>query len=207
MDGLIRNKNCKKKGPYANKPYERTSLNILVQDDLEDSFAKMCLTPSQSKVMQNLVNSKNGIGASAKPHKRNRKSSSQGVRTLSSAKPYKSSPKSSSHALEDNSAKMRPSPSQSGPDSHGRARANSNHIRSEFYKEIGVEPELPRMLYNLVKKAADISERLERHGADRSAEVELRVAEGGIQRCVNYYGDDLPRGWKYDRANARSLLV
>ncbi|MFO7991151.1 MAG: 30S ribosomal protein S15 [Thermoplasmata archaeon] len=78
---------------------------------------------------------------------------------------------------------------------------------TEIMKEEGVYPDLPEDLLDLMEKAVNLHEHVERHRKDVSNKRGLQLIESKIRRLVKYYIREgvLPEGWKYSRERAEML--
>ena len=137
-----------------------------------------------------------------------------------SALPYKRSPPSwlkvsAEKVVEDvcKLAKKGLTPSQIGillRDSHGIAQVKSvtgNKI-VRILRTNGLAPSIPEDLYHLIKKAVSVRRHLERSRKDKDAKFRLILIESRIHRLTRYYKLNrvLPANWKYDSANAATLI-
>ncbi|KAL1894640.1 ribosomal 40S subunit protein S13 [Ceratocystis pirilliformis] len=106
------------------------------------------------------------------------------------------------------------SPSQIGVvlrDAHGIAQVKvitGNRI-VRILKSHGLAPELPEDLFNLIKKAVTVRKHLERNRKDKDAKFHLILIESRIHRLARYYRRiaQLPPNWKYESANASTLVA
>jgi len=110
-------------------------------------------------------------------------------------------------------AKKGLTPSQIGVilrDSHGVGKVKyvtgSKILR--ILKTKGLAPDLPEVLYFLIKKAVSLRKYLERNRKDKCAKFHLILTESRIHRCARYYKRKryLPPNWKYESATASALV-
>ena len=110
-------------------------------------------------------------------------------------------------------AKRGLTPSQIGVilrDSHGigRVKSVSGNKIYRILKANGLAPTIPEDLYHLVKKAVSLRKHLERNNKDFGCKFRLILVESRIHRLARYYKRTraLPVTWKYNSANAATLL-
>merc|ERR1711916_9983 len=75
-------------------------------------------------------------------------------------------------------------------------------------KSKGLQPALPEDLWFLIKKAVQMRRHLERNPKDRDQKFRLVLVESRVYRLARFYKKTgkLPATWKYDSANAASML-
>lgn len=78
---------------------------------------------------------------------------------------------------------------------------------TDIMKEKDVYPDLPEDLLDLMEKAVNLHEHIERHYKDISNKRGLQLIESKIRRLAKYYIREgvLPEGWKYSRERAEML--
>ncbi len=77
-----------------------------------------------------------------------------------------------------------------------------------FLRKEKAAPEYPEDLFALMRKAAGIRTHLGSSGKDVHNKVKLGHVESKINRLVKYYSSKgrLPKGWRYDQAQAAMLV-
>ncbi len=78
---------------------------------------------------------------------------------------------------------------------------------TDIMKEKDVYPDLPEDLLDLMEKAVNLHEHMERNNKDASNKRGLQLVESKIRRLAKYYIREgvLPEGWKYSRERAEML--
>ena len=76
-------------------------------------------------------------------------------------------------------------------------------------KSKGFAPAIPEDLYHLIRKAVSIRKHLERNRKDKDSKFRLILVESRVHRLSRYYKAKrvLPPTWKYESANAYSLIA
>ncbi|HDD46496.1 MAG TPA: 30S ribosomal protein S15 [Candidatus Aenigmarchaeota archaeon] len=84
----------------------------------------------------------------------------------------------------------------------------TNKTISDIMKEHGYYPSIPEDLLNLLKKAVNIANHLEKMKKDKHAKHALELVESKIKRLVKYYqrAKKLPKTWKYDLERAKLIV-
>jgi len=79
---------------------------------------------------------------------------------------------------------------------------------TQVMKEHGVYPEIPEDLMNLMRKAVNLREHLEKHRKDKHSRRGLENLESKIRRLVKYYIREgvLPKDWTYTPEKAKLLV-
>ena len=79
---------------------------------------------------------------------------------------------------------------------------------SQILEENGLAMEIPEDLYNLLKRAVNLSNHLEKHKKDKHSARGLNILESRIRRLVKYYQavGKLPETWKYTRETAKLIV-
>jgi len=145
---------------------------------------------------------------------------SKGKGKSSSALPYKRSApswvKSTAEEVKESICKLARkglTPSQIGVllrDQSGvpQVRSITNEKVLRLLRTAGLAPALPEDLYHLIKKAVSIRKHLDRARKDKDAKFHLILVESRIHRLARYYKRTrkLPPNWKYESANAGTLV-
>lgn len=78
----------------------------------------------------------------------------------------------------------------------------------EILQENNEEPDLPEDLLDLMRKAVNLREHLDRNPKDNRSQRSLNTLESRIQKIAKYYKKEekLPQNWRYDPEEA-ALLV
>lgn len=78
----------------------------------------------------------------------------------------------------------------------------------QILKEAGEASELPDDMMNLLKKAVNLREHLEKNKADKHSRRGLQNLESKIRRLGKYYirKGKLPKDWKYDPTRAKLII-
>jgi small subunit ribosomal protein S13e len=76
-------------------------------------------------------------------------------------------------------------------------------------KHNGMAPEIPEDLYCLIKRAVSMRKHLDRNRKDIDTKFRLILCESRIHRLARYYKrvKQLPPTWKYESANAASMVA
>jgi small subunit ribosomal protein S15 len=79
---------------------------------------------------------------------------------------------------------------------------------TKILEENGLGMELPEDLYNLIVKAVNLREHLEKHKKDKHNTRGLYLVESKIKRLGKYYKKSgrLPKDWRYDPEKAKILV-
>jgi len=79
---------------------------------------------------------------------------------------------------------------------------------TQIMKEHNLYPEIPEDLLNLLKKAVNLREHLEKHKKDKHSLRGLQNLESKIRRLSKYYRREgiLPKDWKYDPEKAKLII-
>lgn len=79
---------------------------------------------------------------------------------------------------------------------------------TDILKEKDLNPELPEDLKNLVEKAINLQEHLDKNEKDYDSKRGLQQVESKIKRITKYYRrkGKIPEDWKYTRENAKFLI-
>ena len=79
---------------------------------------------------------------------------------------------------------------------------------TQIMKENKLYPELPEDLLNLLKKAVNLRDHLEKHKQDKHSRKGLENLESKIRRLGKYYVRKkiLPLGWKYEPSKAKLIV-
>ena len=74
----------------------------------------------------------------------------------------------------------------------------------EILKENDQDPELPEDLLDLMRKAVNLREHLDRNPKDNRSQRSLNTLESRIQKIAKYYKEEekLPQDWRYDPEQA-----
>jgi len=137
-----------------------------------------------------------------------------------STRPYRTSPpewvKYTPEEVEDLIVKLSKEgapPSQIGiilRDQYGipRAKLITGKRITKILKEKGLLQDIPEDLMNLIKRAVNLREHLDKHPKDLHSRRGLILIESKIRRLVKYYVNKgvLPEGWKYDPEQAKLLV-
>jgi len=79
---------------------------------------------------------------------------------------------------------------------------------SQIMKENNLYPELPEDLLNLLRKAVNLRDHLEKHKQDKHSRKGLENLESRIRRLGKYYVRKkiLPTDWKYEPSKAKLII-
>jgi small subunit ribosomal protein S15 len=79
---------------------------------------------------------------------------------------------------------------------------------TKILKENNLAPKIPEDLFNLLKKAVNLRDHLEKHRKDKHSRRGLELLESKIRRLVKYYvrKGKLPKDWKYDPERAKLIV-
>ena len=79
---------------------------------------------------------------------------------------------------------------------------------SKILKENDLTPKLPEDLFNLLKRAVNLRNHLERNKRDKHSKRGLELLESKVRRLGKYYVKTrkLPEGWKYDPEQAKLIV-
>jgi len=79
---------------------------------------------------------------------------------------------------------------------------------SQIMKENNLYPELPENLLNLLRKAVNLRDHLEKHKQDKHSRKGLENLESRIRRLGKYYVRKkvLPTDWKYEPSKAKLII-
>ncbi|MCD6403145.1 MAG: 30S ribosomal protein S15 [Candidatus Aenigmarchaeota archaeon] len=79
---------------------------------------------------------------------------------------------------------------------------------SQIMKENDLYPSYPEDLLNLMKRAVNLREHLEKHKKDKHSKRGLELLESKIRRLVKYYKREgvLPADWSYDPEKAKLIV-
>jgi len=79
---------------------------------------------------------------------------------------------------------------------------------SKIMKENQLYPSYPEDLLNLLKRAVNLREHLEKHRKDKHSKRGLELLESKIRRLANYYKRKgiLPSDWTYDPEKAKLIV-
>lgn len=79
---------------------------------------------------------------------------------------------------------------------------------TQIMKENKLYPELPEDLLNLLRKAVNLRDHLEKHKQDKHSRKGLENLESKIRRLGKYYVRKkiLPLGWKYEPTKAKLIV-
>jgi len=79
---------------------------------------------------------------------------------------------------------------------------------SQIMKEHKVYSKLPEDLFNMLQKAVNLREHLEKNKKDNISKRGLELTESKIRRLAKYYRarGDLPKDWKYNPEKAKLLV-
>jgi small subunit ribosomal protein S15 len=75
-------------------------------------------------------------------------------------------------------------------------------------EENKLTPKMPEDLYNLLKKAVELRNHMEKHKKDYTSKHGLELLESKVRRLVKYYVREgkLPRGFTYEPERAKLLV-
>ena len=78
----------------------------------------------------------------------------------------------------------------------------------EIMKEKNVYPKLPEDMFNLIKKAVNLMEHMDKNKRDYTSYRGLEETQSKIRRLAKYYikRGMLPKTWKYDPEQAKLLI-
>lgn len=79
---------------------------------------------------------------------------------------------------------------------------------TQIMRENKLYPELPEDMLNLLRKAVNLRDHLEKHKADKHSKKGLENLESRIRKLGKYYirKKILPREWKYSYEEARLIV-
>jgi small subunit ribosomal protein S15 len=79
---------------------------------------------------------------------------------------------------------------------------------SQILKEKDLYSKLPEDLFNLIKKAVNLSKHLEENKKDYTSYRGLELTESKIRRLARYYRKKgvIPKDWRYDPEQAKLLI-
>ncbi len=79
---------------------------------------------------------------------------------------------------------------------------------SDIMKEKKVYPKLPEDMFNLIKKAVNLMEHMDRNKRDYTSYRGLEETQSKIRRLARYYRKRgaIPKDWKYDPEQAKLLI-
>lgn len=87
-------------------------------------------------------------------------------------------------------------------------RLIDNKKISQILKENKLYPEIPEVLFNLIKKAVNLKAHLEKNKKDMHSKRGLELTESKIRRLIKYYKHEkvLPPTWKYEPERIKLLV-
>jgi small subunit ribosomal protein S15 len=79
---------------------------------------------------------------------------------------------------------------------------------SQILRESKMYPEMPEDMLNLLKKAVNLREHLEKNRQDKLSNKGLENLESKIRRLGKYYSREgyIAKGWKYDAEQAKLII-
>ena len=79
---------------------------------------------------------------------------------------------------------------------------------TKILKKHNLLPKIPEDLMNLMKRAVNLHEHLQRHKKDKHSKRGLELLESKIRRLSKYYIDKgvLPKDWKYSYETAKLIV-
>ncbi len=79
---------------------------------------------------------------------------------------------------------------------------------TRILEENGIEEDFPEDLLQLMRKAVNLRDHMEKNPSDTESKMDLNLVESKIRRLQKYYRKkgDLPKDWRYDPEKA-ALLV
>lgn len=94
-------------------------------------------------------------------------------------------------------------------DQYGIPTVKINKVKlSHILQKNKLLPEIPDDMFNLLKKAVDLSAHLERNHTDYTSKRGLELTESKIRRLAKFHirNKGLPVGWTYDLEKAKLLV-